>query len=542
MLKKLKKSFELNNDKKIWTETDRSQILCEKGFFKDDPTELYEVLKKNRNNIFQERKNDLIHLNIRQDKDMSGQGGHSENTLNKLALETDLQRSPLSSPDLRHHQGSSPFTDFLPENNMKWCLHDSNELNLWMSRQSGNRCSGSRGLNLGKRMLSGSSKVNINRKKIKLPSIVATFKPLVVKIMLINRVDAETNEEEEENRFDRFFSSENQINRKKQGPDFLIPDEEIFRCKNSHLSNADDNLILESLINDENENLDSRFVTIAMNDQNKNDFLNDKSDSCLFAGADFHIENDSADNNQKNLILPQLDLNNSLKSKLHDDFLSKDSFLNTRRLNTDNKTSFSISSFLSQKDNFCLKSISSDLLFSDNNVFNTCSFQSSMQTTPIDDVTHFETNIGYDIQNNEDKKKNIEDDISILTRVPKSSINKKPLKIEKKKNSVSEFYKSPNNLSSNNLTLPTRICISCGSDQSPCWRPSWSVTEGQLCNSCGLRYKKTFVRCLNVDCKKIPAKGEWSFMKKKGKVSFSDGYFGYSCLKCGQKVDTKFDT
>ncbi|KAK9345700.1 hypothetical protein V1522DRAFT_106624 [Lipomyces starkeyi] len=41
-----------------------------------------------------------------------------------------------------------------------------------------------------------------------------------------------------------------------------------------------------------------------------------------------------------------------------------------------------------------------------------------------------------------------------------------------------------------------RRCISCGSDQSPCWRPSWSIEAGQLCNSCGLRYKKTGARML----------------------------------------------
>ncbi|KAK8443075.1 DNA-binding transcription repressor [Candidozyma auris] len=84
-----------------------------------------------------------------------------------------------------------------------------------------------------------------------------------------------------------------------------------------------------------------------------------------------------------------------------------------------------------------------------------------------------------------------------------------------------------------------RVCISCGSDQSPCWRPSWSVKEGQLCNSCGLRYKKTAARCLNRKCKKIPAKGEWSLMQSKGKTDFGDGDIAYSCLDCGWKVEVK---
>ena len=87
--------------------------------------------------------------------------------------------------------------------------------------------------------------------------------------------------------------------------------------------------------------------------------------------------------------------------------------------------------------------------------------------------------------------------------------------------------------------LATRACISCGLDQSPCWRPSWSIKEGQLCNSCGLRYKKTAARCLNDKCRKIPAKGEWSLMQSKGQVSFEDGLSGYSCLDCGWRVEVK---
>ncbi|SGZ52970.1 CIC11C00000002845 [Sungouiella intermedia] len=104
-----------------------------------------------------------------------------------------------------------------------------------------------------------------------------------------------------------------------------------------------------------------------------------------------------------------------------------------------------------------------------------------------------------------------------------------------KDKSRSELMKSPPRSSQ---TAP-RVCISCGSDQSPCWRPSWSIKEGQLCNSCGLRYKKTSTRCLNDECKKIPAKGEWSLMQTKGKTTFDDGEEAYSCLDCGWKVEVK---
>lgn len=84
-----------------------------------------------------------------------------------------------------------------------------------------------------------------------------------------------------------------------------------------------------------------------------------------------------------------------------------------------------------------------------------------------------------------------------------------------------------------------RVCISCGSDQSPCWRPSWSIKQGQLCNSCGLRFKKTSARCLNSDCRKIPAKGEWSLMQSKGEKQFEDSIAGFSCLDCGWRVEVK---
>lgn len=88
-----------------------------------------------------------------------------------------------------------------------------------------------------------------------------------------------------------------------------------------------------------------------------------------------------------------------------------------------------------------------------------------------------------------------------------------------------------------------RKCISCGSDQSPCWRPSWSASAGQLCNSCGLRYKKTGARCMDKSCGRIPAKGEWTAMKNRGKVNIAceDGssHLGYKCLHCGGEVEVK---
>lgn len=82
-----------------------------------------------------------------------------------------------------------------------------------------------------------------------------------------------------------------------------------------------------------------------------------------------------------------------------------------------------------------------------------------------------------------------------------------------------------------------RRCISCGSDQSPCWRPSWSPSAGQLCNSCGLRYKKTNARCLTKGCGRIPAKGEWVSMKNAAIKNPSTGSFEYKCLYCNGAVE-----
>lgn len=93
----------------------------------------------------------------------------------------------------------------------------------------------------------------------------------------------------------------------------------------------------------------------------------------------------------------------------------------------------------------------------------------------------------------------------------------------------------------------TRKCVSCNSQDSPCWRPSWSKKrQHQLCNSCGLRYKKTKTRCLNMRCKKIPTKGELNIMKSQGKTTGTVAnnpdiigpVVGYRCLFCNSITET----
>ncbi|GAV52567.1 hypothetical protein ZYGR_0AG05580 [Zygosaccharomyces rouxii] len=89
-----------------------------------------------------------------------------------------------------------------------------------------------------------------------------------------------------------------------------------------------------------------------------------------------------------------------------------------------------------------------------------------------------------------------------------------------------------------------RKCVSCHSSDSPCWRPSWSGRkQDQLCNSCGLRYKKTHTRCLNESCRKIPTKGELSIMKTNGifREQREEGEIarGYRCLFCNGITQTE---
>lgn len=88
-----------------------------------------------------------------------------------------------------------------------------------------------------------------------------------------------------------------------------------------------------------------------------------------------------------------------------------------------------------------------------------------------------------------------------------------------------------------------RKCVSCHSNDSPCWRPSWSgKKQDQLCNSCGLRYKKTNTRCLNDSCRKIPTKGQLSIMRSNGihRHQNDDGTIseGYKCLFCNSIAET----
>jgi hypothetical protein len=112
----------------------------------------------------------------------------------------------------------------------------------------------------------------------------------------------------------------------------------------------------------------------------------------------------------------------------------------------------------------------------------------------------------------------------------------------------SHISNTSNNNNNNNTYFQrtSKKCMSCHSTSSPCWRPSWSPDDGQLCNSCGLRYRKTKARCYNPNCLKIPSKSEWALMLKRGKVML-DVYnevgivkgqeMCYRCLDCDHAME-----
>lgn len=127
---------------------------------------------------------------------------------------------------------------------------------------------------------------------------------------------------------------------------------------------------------------------------------------------------------------------------------------------------------------------------------------------------------------------------SMVASSPALSSPSKP--IHSHSHSHSSNNGGPSSSSTTSYSTPSygkRRCISCGSDQSPCWRPSWSASAGQLCNSCGLRYKKTGARCTESDCGRIPAKGEWAVMRNTAKRNPDTGRMDYACIYCRGVVE-----
>ncbi|KAH7055232.1 hypothetical protein BKA57DRAFT_434817 [Linnemannia elongata] len=74
----------------------------------------------------------------------------------------------------------------------------------------------------------------------------------------------------------------------------------------------------------------------------------------------------------------------------------------------------------------------------------------------------------------------------------------------------------------------TKKCEACGASETPCWRPGYTA-HSALCNSCGLRYKKSNVFCAKIGCKYIPLKTEYAAMEAERVKS---GRAHLVCHKC----------
>jgi len=75
-------------------------------------------------------------------------------------------------------------------------------------------------------------------------------------------------------------------------------------------------------------------------------------------------------------------------------------------------------------------------------------------------------------------------------------------------------------------------CEACGAEETPCWRPGYDANS-VLCNSCGLRYKKSGVYCTAIGCKYIPLKAEFAAMEEDRK---KNGREHLQCFQCRQPV------
>ncbi|KAG0357902.1 DNA-binding transcription repressor [Gamsiella multidivaricata] len=122
--------------------------------------------------------------------------------------------------------------------------------------------------------------------------------------------------------------------------------------------------------------------------------------------------------------------------------------------------------------------------------------------------------------NNEDDDSEMESPEKIKTiKASGSSTTKKTATTKANSNSAaaaaggSSSSSAPKRLSkSKEGKMNTKRCEACGATETPCWRPGYTP-HSALCNSCGLRYKKSNVFCPKVGCKYIPLKTEYAAME-----------------------------
>ncbi|KAF9352661.1 DNA-binding transcription repressor [Mortierella sp. NVP85] len=98
--------------------------------------------------------------------------------------------------------------------------------------------------------------------------------------------------------------------------------------------------------------------------------------------------------------------------------------------------------------------------------------------------------------------------------------------------SSSSFDSTGHRVSSLGSGSSSKHCEACGAKETPCWRPGY-IPNTVLCNSCGLRYKKSNVFCTKVTCKYIPLKTEYANMEADRLENRRDHLI---CIQCKGRV------
>ncbi|KAG0237083.1 DNA-binding transcription repressor [Mortierella sp. GBA43] len=91
---------------------------------------------------------------------------------------------------------------------------------------------------------------------------------------------------------------------------------------------------------------------------------------------------------------------------------------------------------------------------------------------------------------------------------------------------------TPRSSSGSGGSSSSKHCEACGAKETPCWRPGY-IPNTVLCNSCGLRYKKSNVFCTKIQCKYIPLKTEYASMEAERQEHGRDHLI---CIQCKGRV------
>ncbi|KAG9327508.1 hypothetical protein KVV02_000457 [Mortierella alpina] len=126
---------------------------------------------------------------------------------------------------------------------------------------------------------------------------------------------------------------------------------------------------------------------------------------------------------------------------------------------------------------------------------------------------------------------------AVTTKKPKSATAKSSTKTHTNNNNHDSAPKTTTTSSAGGSKAkegkPAKECEACKQKETPCWRPGYTP-GGSLCNSCGLRYKKSGVFCPREGCKYIPLKTEYASMEEE-RLTMNKEHL--KCRKCHGRVE-----